>query len=1302
MASISGSAASSFSKDNTMRLDIESVSALATTINQHINALLANNKAWMSLKFKCTSKLKIRKQPTFEFSEYSIVSNLYWGIEAIDAATQAKGEEERTSRLQNSEKMLQVPASLHEQGFTSGIPNEYLICCSYFYLSVVRKLQRDDWQAALHFLQALLVSPRLVRDEFAPELCQSIMHMYIRHKRQERPGSRLSKSATVIDLDEDQANEIMGWMAKEYKAWLLYYQIMSNGEHDTKHLASIGNAVPDDKSKYIMEPVFRSANGKSQGSNLRGCYAETMRSSSMKCLKDILTESQSDTPISMESCNSSSTEETFTEGNQRGSAFSLKIRKKNADDQQAEVDDQNLQASCYKQHAEITACTPQHSTHLMRRDGRGLAVLNLLSRTLTSSFSDIDVSATRPKDNNSQVPVHGKRKKDAAQGKLELQDWRQSSFKELATPPRGHQFHQLHRTRSLVSDTGMKSTTFGDTLHQLQKYPEETSHIEQAQILERLISKLCFSETLGNLEEDYTVEISTVYKLLNNRRGLKYSLLKDIILDQLLMAISTSKKEQVIRASVTILSTIVSGNKTIIEDIKRKGLQLYDLATALRRNVHEASILIYLINPPPEEIKTLGILPCLVEVVCTSNSYKDAITSIRLTPRAASLMIIEILVTAFDYTTNNMHLSTISSPRVLSGLLDVPGNNNLEEFISLAAILVRCMRYDAHCRKFICEFAPITELFSLLRSNQKRATSTALEFFHELLRMPRSSAIKLLQEIRKEGSINSMSALLLLIQNSQPEHRLLAASLLLQLDLLEEASSKLMYREEAMKELLESLISEENSAKQALSAFILSNIGGTYSWTGEPYTVAWLAKRAGLTSLHHKNMIKNYDFSDESLQDAGIDAWCSKLARRIMKFGAPVFHDLVKGLDSKSKRISRDCLTAIAWIGCEVAKSSDELRSSACEILLNKIEQYVHPGFELEERLLACLCIYNYTLGRGMKKLIHFSEGVRESLRRLANVTWMAEELLRVADYFQPNKWRISCVHTQTLEVGHGRNGAVTALIYYRGQLCSGYADGSIKVWDIKGQTATLVQDMKNHNKAVTCFALLEQGNCLLSGSADKSIKIWQMVQRNLECIEIIATKESIQSIDTFGQLIFTISRGHKMKVFDASRNAKDIFKNKSVKAMTVVQGKVYAGCVDSSIQELAITNCREQEIRAPAKKWLMQNKPVNTLAVYKDWLYGGSVVVEGSTIKDWRRNIKPQVSVMSEKGANVLAMEVVEDFIYLNTAASRSSLQIWLRGTLHKVGRLSAGSKITSLLSANDMILCGTETGLIKGWIPL
>lgn len=40
---------------------------------------------------------------------------------------------------------------------------------------------------------------------------------------------------------------------------------------------------------------------------------------------------------------------------------------------------------------------------------------------------------------------------------------------------------------------------------------------------------------------------------------------------------------------------------------------------------------------------------------------------------------------------------------------------------------------------------------------------------------------------------------------------------------------------------------------------------------------------------------------------------------------------------------------------------------------------------------------------------------------------------------------------------------------------------------------------------------------------------------------------------------------------------------------------------------------------------------------------------------------------------------------------------KIWLRRTQQKVGRLSAGSKITSLLTANDIVFCGTEAGVIK-----
>lgn len=101
-------------------------------------------------------------------------------------------------------------------------------------------------------------------------------------------------------------------------------------------------------------------------------------------------------------------------------------------------------------------------------------------------------------------------------------------------------------------------------------------------------------------------------------------------------------------------------------------------------------------------------------------------------------------------------------------------------------------------------------------------------------------------------------------------------------------------------------------------------------------------------------------------QDAGIDSWCSRIAQRMLQLGTHVFDALDKGLKSKTRRVSRESLMATAWLGLELMKGPDELRHAACEILLHSVEQFVHPGFEIEERLLACLCIYNYTSGRGI------------------------------------------------------------------------------------------------------------------------------------------------------------------------------------------------------------------------------------------------------------------------------------------------------------------------------------------------
>ncbi|XP_047337196.1 putative E3 ubiquitin-protein ligase LIN [Impatiens glandulifera] len=1216
---------------------IESIQTIVHSITHHIQTFLSTPKSRRRVKTNCTSKLNNLKQDFFEFSEQSVLSNLYWGIQGIEAAIIAKCPEELSNRLKNSEEMLQAPALLEEHGVTAGVSNAFLVSCSYFYLSAVRKLQGDNWQSALHFLQALSVSPIFTRTEFAPELCTSLLMS--------------SRSSEIMDDDDDEINKLLRRMARRYKAWLTYYQVMSykgsphqhqqeeeEEEEDELLLNNNKSVNTQSSNSRELENIFQ---GPHKVQELTVTLLESTQvssggissSSNTGRLGDILKENQSDVSVS---------------GDSNDSYFK--------EDVGFELTSQKI---------------------------KGASASATTSERYFSSFSlselpifDLKCKRQYPSENS----VH--RDEKLLEKMLQQND------------------AQIFDSQSSSSSIMQRKTSGRD----LQQHGKDSQY-ELMTILEKTVSKLCFSNEKLKFDEDYSFEFVRIYGLLSKKKGVKYTLLKDVILNQLLTAISTSEEVALVRASVSILTTLVSGNKSVIEDVKKKGLQLHDLANALKRNVHEAVILIYLTNPSPVEIKTLELLPSLLDIVCTNSNTccKGRLDSLLPTPPAASLMIIEVLVTGFDYATNKRHLAAINVPRVLAGLLDIQRYNNTKEYTSLATILVRCMQFDGQCRKYISEFTPVAPFLYLLSSSQEHARSIALEYFHELLQMPRSSANKLLRRMLTEGSINTMHTLMLLIQKSQHEHKLLSAFLLLQLDMLESSSGKSIYREEALEHLLEPLKSSPGSAGQQLSAFLMSSLGGTYSWTGEPYTVAWLLKKTGLTTCHHRNMIRNFNWLDESMQDAATDLWCRKIARILIKTGVPVFRALENGLKSGTKKVSRDCLAAMAWIGCEIGNCPEDLRHEACDILLrSEVQQFLHPGVELEERLLACLCIYSYASGKGMQKLIHFSEGVRESLRRLSTITWMAEELLRVADYFHPNKWRISCVHTQVVEAGQKNNGAVTALIYYKGQLYSGYNDGSIKGWEIKGQTATLISDMKEHRKAITCLSLFEAGDCLLSASMDRTIRMWQMVQSKLECIEVIGTKEPIQSLDSYRKQILGISLSHEMKVFDTSSTEREVTMAKNVKCLRVVRGKVYIGCMDSSIREIDLSKNKEREIKAPFKVWRMQSRPISSIAVYKDLLYCSSLTVEGSSIKEWRRQSKPRITIVPEGGTHVRAMEIVEDFIYLNCNQSPSTLQIWLRGTQQKVGRISAGKKITSLLAANDMILCGTETGVIKGWIPL
>ncbi|RLN30220.1 putative E3 ubiquitin-protein ligase LIN-1 [Panicum miliaceum] len=937
---------------------------------------------------------------------------------------------------------------------------------------------------------------------------------------------------------------------------------------------------------------------------------DTKGSSDSRCLHEMLEEAQSDSPVSFYS-HLDSSEESDSEAAPYDKGRSAKIMPIDTDFLSAKLHERS------SQNKNLTWCTSPENAMIYAPESpiyhvddskmkpncmqanRSHGSLNNLSNSVlelknAGSFSTPNYSAK-----DGMFPQCSPRCDLRCFSNFSTKFIKKSSLSDLVS-------------RGSMSRKFKTSTTSEDWSDVSSRWGKD-GQVDFLERFEKAVSKLLVSDGLDSCL-DAGSEVTTIWQLLNNTYEVRQrSSVRQDILDQLLDSISTSKKDKVIRASVYVLLIMISEDRNMMRGIKRKEFHLSNLATALKRDVHEAAILIYLLDPTPLEIKNLDLLPSLLHIACNSDTQKWP-AMLPLTPTSASIALIEILVTAFDYITNNVHLASLSSPPILSKLVDVAKNNNLEEGVALAAILIRCGRLNGNCKKFLSQATPVDPFLHLLRRKEHRAKCAALEYFHEILQIPRYDA--------------------------EPEK--------------EKSDGRSVFQDEAMEVLVDSLSCQENSKVQALSASFLSNLGGTYSWSGESYTAAWVAKKAGLTSTSHRNTIKSIDWLDSCLQDTEIITWSSKSARAIIKIGIPFIRALAKGMQSKVKGTSHDCLVCTAWLGSELAALGETaIRYSACEILLHDIASHLHPGFELDERVLACMCLYNYTSGKGKQMLMSLSEGSRESLRRLSSFTWMAEELLQVTDYFLSRKPRVSCVHTQILEIGQPGNGTATAIAFFRGQLFAGYSNGTIRAWDIKGQRAVIIREVKEHKKAVTCFALSETGENLLSGSSDKSIRVWEMAQHKLECVEVIQTREAVQKLGICGDKILVLTQNNVLKFSCASRSSQTLYRGKHVKSLAVCQGKAYLGCTDLSIQ-------------------------------------------------DWKKRCKPSMTLPIPKATSVEAMAVVEDFIYLNCSKSPSIIQIWLREKQQKVGRLSAGSKVTSLFAANDMIFCGTETGLIKAWIPL
>eukprot|EP01018_Ginkgo_biloba_P029292 Gb_13711 [translate_table: standard] len=778
--------------------------------------------------------------------------------------------------------------------------------------------------------------------------------------------------------------------------------------------------------------------------------------------------------------------------------------------------------------------------------------------------------------------------------------------------------------------------------------------------LKQSITTLCTSDNLRECEGAVQT-IGSIWMQSNGHPIVETSLSKADIIDEFMEVLSTSKEEDVVRTTTCILAELALKSDLNREAILRADSDLEIILQILGTSLlPQAAILLYLLKPQTSQLVSRNIIPLLLRVPEETDNLKTSF-SVHCTSQEAVMFLLEQQVTALDHATSVETAKQVIALEGIPFLVRRIEFGTFRERISATTILWCCMHADGSCRQALVKDIKKASIVELLHCNQGISRTVAIAFLTELLRLNRRALInKFLSELQKEGLLNTMHVLLVYLQTAPLEQQPMAATLLLQLDLLVQPRRYSVYREEAKEALVAALHCERNAKAQIQSAKALLLLGGRFSYSGRALLEAWLLKKAGLEddltdSLKEEQgpleeIVKRWNEDKKAADD-----WERKMASVLVANGKSLFEALARSLSSGIPELAKPCLVTATWLNCALASMPDTgMQLVACSILLPQLIKSLQPDRQVKERALASLSLHSY---------------------------------MKNPDIF---------VHGEVAQMDASVNGETQALIYGKGKLYSGHADGSIKVWDVRNKQPKLINEVKEHERPVTCLAISQSSDRLFSASADKSIRIWKLDLGNPECIEVIELKEVVRRIYVFGLLTFIISEGHGIKVLDGYRKTKVLNGNKHVQGLAIAGNKVYSGCADGSIQEVDLGSEEVASLQLGQRAILGKKSAVHALQVYNDFLYTAGNSIEGVSAQVWKLKNRSLAATISTS-ADVKAMAVNEDFIYLGCNSSTGLIEVWLRAKLEKVAVLSVQSRLTALALGEDVLYSASEDGRIR-----
>ncbi|KAJ6731487.1 RING-TYPE E3 UBIQUITIN TRANSFERASE, partial [Salix purpurea] len=795
------------------------------------------------------------------------------------------------------------------------------------------------------------------------------------------------------------------------------------------------------------------------------------------------------------------------------------------------------------------------------------------------------------------------------------------------------------------------------------------------------ITNLCMSE-ISNESEMAVLQIERFWQEAAVEFDIQSMLSKPPVINGLVGILLNSADPLVLKATIFLLSELGSRDKGVIRTLTRADSDVERIVALFKKGLLEAVVLIYLLRPSAMNLLEMDMVESLLTVIKKKRGCEDSIIS--------------------------SIANAIISTKVIENIIDSLQAEQRERIVAVG-ILLKCMLEDGKCRNTVAEKAELAPVLDSFLSASDGERFEIVQFLYEIVKLNRRTFNEQILHIIKNGGTFSTTHIFLnYLQVTLPDQSPVVAGLLLQLDLLAEPRKMSIYREEAIESLISSLRNSEFPAAQIAAAETIVSLQGRFTVSGKSLTRSFLLKQAGFGKPYSNLMRMEQpgklpgEVEENLEEERAAEEWERRMAFALVSYDfGLLFEALAEGLRSRCTELRSACFVSATWLVHMLGILPDTgIRSAARVCFLKLLIEIFTSSEDVENKVLSLLALNSFIKDpEGLHDLTSSMKDIKKDLRELRKSSSLAFEILKVLsaghDFSTAELW----THNELVQVDCSENGEVLSIAFYNDKIFSGHSDGTIKVWTGKGSILHLIQEIREHTKAVTSLAVLQPGEKLYSGSLDRTERVWSVGNESLTCVQVHDMKDQVNNLVVANGISCFIPQGAGVKVHSWNGGSKLLNPNKHVKCLSLAHGKLYCGCHDSSIQEIDLTTGTAATIQHGSRKLLGKANPIHAIQVQNGLVYSASSPLDGAAVKIWNASNYDLVGSLSSI-LEVRCMAISSDLIYMGCKGG--SVEIWDRKKQQsRVEILQTGTNdkvLCMALNANeDVLVIGTSTGQIQ-----